>query len=212
VTFTRHGVVKRTPLDNYSNVRSTGIIALRLEDGDRLIGVQLVEPEQSLFMATSKGKSIRFTVEDVRAMGRAARGVTGIKLRTGDFVVGASSVAEDDEILSVTARGYGKRTSVAEYRAQGRAGFGLKNVNVTERTGPVVAALRVEPDAEIAVATKKGKVIRTGVSAISKLGRGTQGVRVIRLDDDDEVVSVANAGPTSPEEEGVDENIDREES
>ena len=185
VTFTRHGIVKRTPLAAYRNIRAGGLIALGLEEGDSLIDVGLAREDDFLFLATRNGMSIRFPVTDVRSMGRSARGVIGIRLRGDDEVVGAAVVGSEGEILSVTARGYGKRTAIGEYRPQQRSGQGLINVRCTERTGPVVAALEVRDDDEIVVATRHGKVIRTAAGSISRFGRGTQGVRVIQVAEDD---------------------------
>ncbi|MCU0231156.1 MAG: DNA gyrase subunit A [Acidobacteria bacterium] len=195
MTVTERGVVKRTELSAYANIRSGGIIALTLDEGDRLIAVHLVRDDDHLFIATRDGMAIRFPVTDVRAMGRTARGVRGIDLREGDAVVSALVPLPGEDILTVALHGYGKRTELDEYRQQGRGGLGLINLNVSERTGPVVAALPVLPSDEVVVATRQGMVIRTPVeqdesNKISRLGRATQGVRVIRLKEDDEVVSV----------------------
>ncbi|NJN63537.1 MAG: DNA gyrase subunit A [Acidobacteria bacterium] len=203
VTFTQSGVVKRTELPAYANIRSTGIIALSLDDGDSLITVGLASETDSLFLATSRGMSIRFPASEVRPMGRPARGVRGIQLRDGDRVVGASVVQADEQILTLTALGYGKRTEVEEYRSQGRGGLGLISLRCTDKTGPVVAALNVRHDDEIVVATKQGKVIRTAAEAISLFGRNAQGVRIIKLEPDDEVVSVTRAGAVHAE--GIDD-------
>ncbi|GAB4371880.1 MAG: DNA gyrase subunit A [Acidobacteriota bacterium] len=202
VTFTRRGLVKRTSLEAYRNIRAGGLIALGLEQDDSLIDVGLARDDEYLFLATRSGMSIRFPITDVRPMGRTARGVIGIRLRGDDDVVGAAVVGEQGDILSVTARGYGKRTAISEYRPQQRAGQGLINVRCTERTGPVVAALEVGEDDEIVVATRHGKVIRTAAGAISRFGRGTQGVRVIQVSDDDEVVAVTRAGSLDEDDNG----------
>ncbi len=193
VTVTRRGVIKRTELPAYANIRSGGIIALLLDEGDQLISVHLVGDTDHIFIATKDGMAIRFPVGDVRPMGRPSRGVRGIDLREGDEVISASVVSGTMEILSVTALGYGKRTALEEYREQGRGGLGLINLKISEKTGPVVAALPVTADDEIIAATKLGMVIRTTCGEISQFGRSTQGVRVIRLNDDDEVVSVTPA-------------------
>jgi DNA gyrase subunit A len=131
-------------------------------------------------------------------MGRPSRGVRGIELREGDHVIGASVVTGNEEVLSVTEFGYGKRTAVEEYREQGRGGLGLINLKVSDKTGPVVAALPVAPDDELVVATKQGMVIRTPVADISQFGRSTQGVRVIRLNEEDAVVSVTQSTAVAP--------------
>jgi len=219
VTFTRRGYVKRTLLSAYANIRSGGIIALALDEGDMLISVSLVRDADDLFIATRNGKAIRFAAREVRPMGRSARGVRGIALRGDDEVVSASAVREAPDILTVTANGYGKRTPVADYRPQGRGGLGLINLKVSPKTGPVVAALPVWDTDEIIVATRHGKVIRTPIeqdeqNRISRMGRATQGVKVIRLSEGDEVVSVTRSrvvdedeaqdarqtGPEKPEE------------
>ncbi|MDH3284867.1 MAG: DNA gyrase subunit A [Acidobacteriota bacterium] len=197
VTATRRGVVKRTALSAYANIRAGGIIALTLDDDDRLIAVYLVREEDHLFLATRQGKAICFSATDVRSMGRTARGVRGIALRGDDEVVSASVPGQAPDILTVTELGYGKRTAVPEYRPQGRGGYGLINLKVSRKTGPVVAALPVEAADEIIVATRNGKVIRTPVeqdenNRISRMGRAAQGVRVIRLKDGDSVVSVSH--------------------
>ncbi len=196
VTATRRGVVKRTALSAYANIRAGGIIALTLDDEDSLIAAYLVREDDHLFLATRQGKAIQFSATEVRSMGRTARGVRGIALRGDDEVVGASVPGEAPDILTVTELGYGKRTPVEEYRAQGRGGLGLISLKVSDKTGPVVAALPVQPADEIIVATRKGKVIRTPVeqdenNRISRMGRATQGVRIIRLKDGDAVVSVS---------------------
>jgi DNA gyrase subunit A len=205
VTVTRRGVVKRTPLSAYANIRSGGIIALTLDDDDSLIAVYLVREAEQLLLATRSGMSIRFAMTDVRAMGRTARGVRGISLRKGDAVVSASVLSGEPDILTVTELGYGKRTAVEEYRIQGRGGLGLINLKVSAKTGPVVAALPVNACEEIIVATRQGKVIRTPVeqdesNRISRMGRSTQGVRVIRLKDDDIVVSITRSGAEESQE------------
>ncbi|UCF68999.1 MAG: DNA gyrase subunit A, partial [Acidobacteriota bacterium] len=198
VTATRSGIVKKTPLEAYANIRAGGIIALTLAEGDSLISVHLVGEDDHLFIATRNGMAIRFPASQVRSMGRTARGVRGIGLRKGDEVVGASVLDGDPDILTVTLRGYGKRTAVDEYRPQGRGGLGLINLKVSDKTGPVVAALPVQSADEIIVATRHGQVIRTPVeqdeqNRISRLGRSTQGVKIIRLKEGDEVVSVSRS-------------------
>jgi DNA gyrase subunit A len=199
LTVTRLGTVKRTPLKAYANIRSTGLIALHLDEGDSLKSVHLVREEDQVFIATRQGMAIRFPASDARSMGRPARGVRGIALSSGDAVVSASVVQGDEDILTVTARGYGKRTHIDEYRLQGRGGQGLTNLKVQARTGPVVAAVPVRREDEVIVATREGQVIRTAVeqdahNRIRRMGRSTQGVRVISLRDPDEVVAVSRGG------------------
>ncbi len=205
VTTTRKGIVKRTELSAYANIRSGGIIALTMDDDDNLISVHNIGESDHLFIATRDGMAIRFACTEVRDMGRTARGVRGIELREGDVVVGASVVTGDEDILGLTTLGYGKRTPAEEYREQGRGGLGLINFKTNDKTGPVVTALPVKPDDEIIVATRQGMTIRTPVGDISQLSRSTQGVRIIRLKEDDEVVSVTRSGaveepPQSPKQ------------
>ncbi len=209
LTVSKTGYIKRTPLPAYANIRAGGIIALTLDEGDELIAVRLITEDDHVFIATREGMAIRFPASDVRAMGRTARGVRGIKLREGDEVVQASVIEGDEDILTVTHHGYGKRTLVSEYRVQGRGGMGLINLKVSDKTGQVVSSIPVRDDDEIIVATRGGQVIRTPVeqdanNRISRLGRSTQGVRIIRLNDGDEVVSFTCAGQvkSAPEDEG----------
>ncbi len=212
VTVTRKGVIKKTELAAYGNIRAGGIIALTMDEDDSLISVHNVLEGDHIFIATADGMAIRFPASDVRGMGRTARGVRGIELREGDRVVSASVVQGGEDVLVVSERGYGKRTEEAEYRPQNRGGLGLINLKVSEKTGAVVASLPVRADDEIIVATKQGMTIRTSVDEISRFGRSTQGVRIIRLKDDgDEVASVTRgaklstdppasaAGPVVPE-------------
>ena len=200
LTATRRGLVKKTPLAAYANIRAGGIIALTLEEEDSLISVHLLRESDHVFLATKHGMAIRFAAGDVRAMGRTARGVRGISLRDGDEVVSGSVPDDARDILTVTSSGFGKRTLVEDYRVQGRGGIGLINLKISDKTGEVVAALPVSDDDEIIVATRNGQVIRTPVeqdenNRISRLGRATQGVKVIRLkQEDDAVVSVSRSG------------------
>ncbi|MBP7148067.1 MAG: DNA gyrase subunit A [Acidobacteria bacterium] len=207
VTMTRNGVVKKTDLSAYANIRTGGLIALTLDQGDSLIAVHLVGPGDDMFLATRNGMAIRFPAAEVRAMGRTARGVRGIDLREDDEVISGLVPAKGEDILAITALGYGKRTQLEEYRPQGRGGLGLINLKISPKTGPVVAAIPVLPEDEVVVATRQGMVIRTPVeqdenNRISRLGRATQGVRVIRLKEDDEVVSVTRSGPVQAEVAG----------
>ncbi len=202
VTITQKGYIKKTVLSAFAKIRSTGIIALTLDEGDKLISVRLVGSDQDIFIATRQGMAIRFPAADVRPMGRTARGVRGIRLREGDAVVQGSVVTGDEDILTISETGYGKRTRVEDYRRQGRGGVGLKSLRASSKTGLVVSAIPVRDDDEIIVATKNGQVIRTPVeqdenNRISRLGRDTQGVRVIRLGEGDEVVSFSRGGQVS---------------
>ena len=209
VTITRRGIVKRTELAAYGNIRAQGLIALTLDDDDELISVHNVGENDHVFVATNDGMAIRFPLSEVRAMGRTARGVKGIELREGDEVVSATVVRGDEDILTITRHGYGKRTDADEYRVQGRAGLGLINLKITDKTGPVVSSIPVHDDDELVVATKDGQTLRTPVVEIRRCGRSSQGVRIIRLKtDEDEVVSVTRSQVVSTEESGSGEGQD----
>lgn len=186
---TKNGTVKKTSVAEFANPRRGGIIALGIADDDELISVLWTDGKQDVIIATENGLAIRFTEKDVRSMGRTATGVIGIKLRDKDKVVGAVLANEQNSLLTVTEKGYGKRTPVSEYRLIGRGGVGVINFNVTDRTGKVVAVKSVTPKDQVMIISKKGIIIRTSVGQISEIGRNTQGVRIMRIDDDDRVMS-----------------------
>ena len=190
-TCTRKGVVKRTTLDAYANINVNGIIALTLRDDDELVSVRRSPGDEELMIVSKLGMSIRFNENDAREMGRTATGVRGIKLRDDDFVVAMDSVSSGNQLLVVTEKGYGKRTELDQYPLQNRGGFGVKTLQLTDKTGGIVGARLVLEDHELMVSTKQGTLIRTSVDGISVIGRATQGVRVIRLADDDEVTAIA---------------------
>jgi DNA gyrase subunit A len=190
VQYTRRGLVKRTPLEDYSNPRSTGIIALTLKEGDELIAVSLTEGSSDLFMSTRGGLAIRFPEEDVRSMGRTATGVIGIRLREGDKVVSAGVAYPRTSLLTVTERGMGKRTRIEDYPTQGRGGKGVINIKLSKKGGKAVGVLRVRDDDDVVMISNAGKIIRTGAADISLLGRNTQGVRVMDVNHEDRIVSV----------------------
>jgi DNA gyrase subunit A len=183
LTCTRRGRVKRTNLSAYENIRQTGIIGVAIGEGDGLLTARIVTPGEHVLIGTSRGMSIRFPVEDVRAMGRDSMGVKGIDLREGDFVIGMDIIEDqsDQQVLTVSANGYGKRTKVAEWRTQNRGGKGIIGMDTSERNGALVKLRLVSPDDQLMVITNGGQVIRTRVSEIRETGRNTQGVRVIRL-------------------------------
>ncbi|MBI4212478.1 MAG: DNA gyrase subunit A [Deltaproteobacteria bacterium] len=191
VMATQKGVIKKTDLMAYSNVRAGGLIACNLDDGDALIGCSLTDGSQEVFLATKEGQAIRFPEEDVRDMGRVARGVRGISLRDKDEVIGMEVLGSNATILTVTERGYGKRTGRDEYRLQSRAGSGIINLKVTDKTGNVIGVMQVTDQDDIMLVTDGGKVIRSHCSEISTIGRATQGVRLINVDQNEKVVSVA---------------------
>ncbi len=205
VTATARGYVKRTPLSEYSNIRSTGLIALSIDEGDRLMDVRLTDGDSDLLLSSAHGMSIRFDENDVRPMGRTARGVRGMALREGDVVISMNVVeSEAQYVLSISERGYGKRTPVGEYRRQSRAGLGLKNLKVSERNGPVAATLLVYEGEQIIVVTDRGKTIRVPADDVSILGRNTQGVRIIRIREDERVVAATRVVEDADGEEDPD--------
>jgi DNA gyrase subunit A len=192
LTCTRRGRVKRTNLSAYANIRQSGIIGVAIGEGDGLLTARIVTPGQDVLIGTSHGMSIRFPIEDVRAMGRDSMGVKGIDLREGDFVIGMDIIESetDQQVLTVSANGYGKRTKVGEWRTQGRGGKGIIGMDTSERNGALVKLRLVSPEDQLMVITNGGQVIRTRVSEIRETGRNTQGVRVIRLGEGEQVVDV----------------------
>ncbi len=194
VMATKQGVIKKTELAAYSNPRAGGIIALSLDEGDKLIGVDITDGQREILLGTRQGIVIRFKEEEARPMGRTAHGVRGITLEEGNEVIGMETITPDSTtaILTVTEGGYGKRTPVAEYRIQGRGGKGIISVKTTERNGQAVGFLQVREGDEIMIMTAKGKILRCTVDDISEIGRNTQGVRVLEMDEvEDRVVGVA---------------------
>ena len=192
VMISAQGYIKRTKLDEFSNIRSTGIIAATIEEDDQLIDARLTNGKRHIMLTSARGMAIRFEEGDVRPMGRTARGVRGMDLRTGDHVVGMTVLDADTDaaILTMCAQGYGKRTPAEDYKVQNRGGKGIITIKVSNRNGPVVGSLAVQTDDQIMLVTSKGKVIRTRVAEISTVGRNTQGVRVIRTGEDERVVAI----------------------
>jgi DNA gyrase subunit A len=188
---TRNGTVKKTVLSAYGNVRATGICAINIEKGDELIDVQVCDANSDIILATRQGMSIRFHQGDVRDMGRATTGVKGIELEEGDHVIGMVVVRRDATLLVVCEKGYGKRSELNDYRVQKRGGKGIITFKVTEKTGECVALKEVIPEDELMMITKQGVIIRVPVDGIRVIGRNTQGVRVMHLDDGDALVAVA---------------------
>ena len=200
--FTKKGIVKRTNLSEFKNVRSNGIRAISIDEDDELVTAKIVEAEdKELFIVTKKGMAIRFPVESVREIGRNARGVKGITFKIDDDeVVGALSLRdENQEILTVSEKGFGKRTSANLYRLTNRGGKGVIAMKLTNKTGDLVGVVATEEDHDLMVLTSSGKMIRVSIDSISKSGKNTQGVRVVRVDNDDKVVSIAKT-PSSKEE------------
>ena len=193
VTATARGIIKKTELMAYSHPRTGGIIALTIDEGDRLIEARLTNGERDLLLASRKGKSIRFPESDIRSVGRPARGVRGITLAADDEVVGLQSVSANTALalVTVTENGYGKRTDIGEYRVQSRGGKGIITIKTNERNGHVVAIRMVEDESDLMFITNRGKLLRTKVRNIRAIGRNTQGVRMMVLEDDEVIVSVA---------------------
>jgi DNA gyrase subunit A len=209
VFATEQGRVKRTSLKDFRNVNRSGIIALNLNDGDRLIGVVWTRGDDHVLLATAKGMSIRFDENDARVMGRAAAGVKGIELGGGDRVIGLVRAEEGTDLLTVTENGFGKRTALDEYlvqaedgaRPQSRGGKGRIDIKTSGRNGQVVAIRRVTDADGLMLMTSSGMLVRTTAASVSRLGRNTQGVRVVRLRDGDRLIDCA----TTPGAEGDDD-------
>ncbi|MFI4912754.1 MAG: DNA gyrase subunit A [Sedimentisphaeraceae bacterium JB056] len=188
---TRKGIVKKTLLSAYGNIRSNGVNAIKLDDDDDLISVLKTSGDDEIVLATKNGMSIRFHEDDARPLGRVSRGVKGIKLKGDDEVVGMVVLEEGCSLLTVCERGYGKRTNTDEYRVQSRGGSGIINIKTTERNGKVVAVMPVSDMHELMMITRNGIIIRTGLDELREIGRNTAGVRMIKVGDDDAVVSAA---------------------
>ncbi|MFY0546036.1 DNA gyrase subunit A [Brevibacillus sp. H7] len=207
---TKKGIIKKTNLSSFENIRRGGLFAVNLREDDELIGVRLTDGHQEIIMGTRNGMSVRFKESDVRTMGRNATGVKGITLDDDDVVIDMDVVKEGAEVLIVTANGFGKRTPIEEYRIQSRGGKGIKTHNVTERSGLVVGLKVVEPDEDLMIITTSGIIIRTEIKGISVMGRYTQGVKLIRLGDNEQVVSVAKVPPSDDSAEGEEEYMEED--
>ncbi|HET6613576.1 MAG TPA: DNA gyrase C-terminal beta-propeller domain-containing protein, partial [Kofleriaceae bacterium] len=203
---TRSGTVKKTTAEAFANVRSNGIKAIAVDEGDCLVGVRLTDGTMDILLATQNGLAIRFSENDVRAMGRDARGVRGINLKSGDAVVGMTAVDPEANLslLTVCERGYGKRTLLSEYPCRGRGGRGVITIRVNHRNGPVVGVRLAEDEDHLILISDMGRLIRMRMDQISVMGRSTQGVRVMRLDKGERVVSVERLA--DPEEDAGDES------
>src|SRR5687768_11616007 len=193
VMVSRKGVIKKTSLADFQNIRTNGIIAINIDDGDQLLDVVLTDGTKRIFIATHDGVAIRFDEKNVRPMGRATRGVRGIDLRSDDYVVSICPVSSDDneKMLSVSERGYGKQTPITTYRLQSRGGKGVINMKTTDKTGKVVAVFPVDEESEIMIITQHAKLIRLEAGEIRKTGRSAQGVRLIKIEDSDKVTSAS---------------------
>lgn len=209
VMGTRQGIIKKTELSAYGNPRQGGIIAITLEKGDKLIGVQITDGSHEILLGTTQGIIIRFKEEEVRPIGRTGKGVRGIILDEGNEVIGMETITPDSttSILTVTEQGFGKRTLVNEYRVQGRAGKGVISVKITEKNGPAVSFRQVWETDEIMVMTAEGKILRTRIGDLREIGRNAQGVRLIDMEETDRVVGVAKLAEISEREDsGVNGN------
>lgn len=203
---TRQGLVKRTNVAEFSNIRQNGLKALNLRDDDELINVFLTDGDTDVIIGTKYGYSVRFNESVVRNMGRTATGVRGVNLRDGDQVVGASVITDQDEVLIITEKGYGKRTMASEYPTKGRGGKGIKTANITEKNGALAGLMTVEGNEDLMIITNTGVMIRTGVANISQTGRSTQGVKVMRLDQDAKIVTFTTVQADEKDEKIVEEN------
>jgi len=202
---TKKGVIKKTALSDFQNIRSNGIIAINIDEGDELLDVVTTDGNKRIFIATNNGFAIRFDEKNARPMGRATRGTRGIDLRKDDFVVSLCAVSADDseKMLSVSERGYGKQTPISTYRLQSRGGKGVINMKTTDKTGKVVAVFPVDAESEIMIITQQAKLIRLEADAIRKTGRSAQGVRLIKTDEGD-IVTSASLVEAATEEESED--------
>ena len=198
---TRYGVVKRTSVTEFANIRQNGLKALNLKDEDELINVFLTNGQADIIIGTKMGYAVRFNENQVRNMGRAATGVRGVNLRAGDHVVGASVISDDQEVLVITEKGYGKRTLASEYATKGRGGKGMKTANITEKNGPLAGLMAVNGDEDLMIITNTGVIIRTNVANISQTGRATLGVKVMRLDKGAQIVTFTSVAADSEKEE-----------
>ena len=207
---TRAGIVKRTSVKEFANIRQNGLKALNLKDEDELINVLLTEKDTDIIIGTRLGYAARFNQSSVRSMSRIATGVKGVKLREGDAVVGARVISDQDEVLIITEKGYGKRTVATEYPTKGRAGKGMKTANVTEKNGPLAGLLTVKGDEDLMIITDTGVMIRTNVANISQTGRSTMGVKVMRLDQDAKIVTFTSVAAAEKEEVGAEQETESE--
>ncbi|KEQ37272.1 DNA gyrase, A subunit [Streptococcus mitis] len=207
---TRHGIVKRTSVKEFANIRQNGLKALNLKDEDELINVLLTEEDTDIIIGTKFGYAVRFNQSAVRGMSRIATGVKGVNLREGDTVVGASVITDQDEVLIITEKGYGKRTVATEYPTKGRGGKGMKTANVAEKNGPLSGLLTVKGDEDLMIITDTGVMIRTNVANISQTGRSTMGVKVMRLDQDAKIVTFTTVAAAEKEEVGTENKTEGE--
>ena len=207
---TRHGIVKRTSVKEFANIRQNGLKALNLKDEDELINVLLTEEDTDIIIGTKFGYAVRFNQSAVRGMSRIATGVKGVNLRDGDTVVGASVITDQDEVLIITEKGYGKRTVATEYPTKGRGGKGMQTAKITEKNGSLAGLMTVTGDEDLMIITDTGVMIRTNVANISQTGRSTMGVKVMRLDQDAKIVTFTTVAAAEKEEVGTENETEGE--
>lgn len=205
---TRQGISKRTKLSQFANIRKGGLIALNLRENDELISVRLTDGEKHIMIATQNGYLIRFPESQIRSMGRTAAGVKGISLREDDRVISMEIIDDDMDVLNVNEKGYGKRTPAIDYRITNRGGKGIFTCNVTEKTGKVVAVKPVSGKEDIMIITASGVLIRMPVEGISVTGRNTQGVKLIRIEEEEAVATVAKVESEEEIEEVIEETLE----
>ncbi|MCP9075621.1 DNA gyrase subunit A [Streptococcus sp. CF4-2] len=208
---TRAGIVKRTSVKEFANIRQNGLKALNLKDEDELINVLLTQEDTDIIIGTKLGYAVRFNQSTVRSMSRSATGVKGVNLREGDAVVGARVITDQDEVLIITEKGYGKRTVATEYPTKGRAGKGMKTANITDKNGHLAGLLTVKGNEDLMVITDTGVMIRTNVANISQTGRSTMGVKVMRLDENAKIVTFTTVAAAEKEEVGAENETESEE-
>ena len=208
---TRAGIVKRTSVKEFANIRQNGLKALNLKDEDELINVLLTQEDTDIIIGTKLGYAVRFNQSLVRSMSRSATGVKGVNLREGDAVVGARVITDQDEVLIITEKGYGKRTVATEYPTKGRAGKGMKTANIIDKNGQLAGLLTVKGDEDLMVITDTGVMIRTNVANISQTGRSTMGVKVMRLDENAKIVTFTTVAAAEKEEVGAENETESEE-
>lgn len=207
---TRHGIVKRTSVKEFANIRQNGLKALNLKDEDELINVLLTEEDTDIIIGTKFGYAVRFNQSAVRGMSRIATGVKGVNLRDGDTVVGASVITDQDEVLIITEKGYGKRTVATEYPTKGRGGKGMQTAKITEKNGLLAGLMTVQGDEDLMIITDTGVMIRTNLANISQTGRATMGVKVMRLDQDAQIVTFTTVAAAEKEEVGTENETEGE--
>lgn len=205
---TTDGTVKRTAVSEFFNIRKNGLIALNMKDGDSLSNVMLTSGDDTIFIGTRQGYSVTFKEQDVRVMGRSATGVRGVRLRDNDRVIGADVLRAEQEVFVISELGYGKRTAASEYPTKGRGGKGIKTANITEKNGPLAGVAVVDGTEDILVMTDSGVMIRFDVASVSQTGRATLGVRLIKVDDEAKVASMAKVLPEEDEPEATEEVAD----